>query len=72
MAIGLPDLEHAVRDQGAVAVMDLALDADALTPLCPRSTISKRYNFRRLIRWLSLLLRRFLTALFSGPLTKPA
>jgi hypothetical protein len=30
------------------------------------------YNFRRLIRWLSLLLRLFLTTLFPGPLTNPA
>lgn len=30
------------------------------------------YNFRRLIRSLSLLLRRFLTALFLGPLINPA
>jgi IS5 family transposase len=30
------------------------------------------YNFRRLIRWLSLLLRLLLTALLSGVLIKPA
>jgi IS5 family transposase len=31
-----------------------------------------RYNFRRLIRWLNLLLRRCLTALFPGLLINPA
>ena len=30
------------------------------------------YNFRRLIRWLRLLLRLILTALFPGLLIKPA
>jgi transposase, IS5 family len=30
------------------------------------------YNFRRLIRWLRLLLRLFLIALFPDPLINPA
>jgi IS5 family transposase len=30
------------------------------------------YNFRRLIRWLALLLRQILSALFAEPLINPA
>ncbi|MEH2564274.1 hypothetical protein V1289_003901 [Bradyrhizobium sp. AZCC 2289] len=30
------------------------------------------YNFRRLIRWLSLLLRQLLSALYPRPLINPA
>jgi transposase, IS5 family len=30
------------------------------------------YNFRRLIRWLSLLLRQILSALLAEPLINPA
>ena len=30
------------------------------------------YNFRRLIRWLSLLLRQILASLFAPPLINPA
>jgi len=30
------------------------------------------YNFRRMIRWFSLLLRQLLSAVYPGPLINPA
>jgi hypothetical protein len=44
----------------------------SLTRLVARFVNSAGYNFRRLIRWLKLLMRTILIALFPGLLINPA
>jgi IS5 family transposase len=39
---------------------------------CNSFSVAAGYNFRRLIRWLRLLLYQILTALFPGLLINPA